>query len=107
MRLSRQLVERNRHAVAGLMERARDLMGSETEVRLIVRANVSSALHDLVGAEDADLVVLAAHGSAGDLRWGCGSVAHHLIEYGTRPILLIQDRRVPIAKPRVRTPVRV
>jgi nucleotide-binding universal stress UspA family protein len=107
MRLSRQLVERNRHAVTGLMERARDLMGSETEVRLLVRANVSSALHDLVGAEAADMVVLAAHGSAGDLRWGCGSVAHHLIEYGTRPILLIQDRRVPIVKPRVRTPVRV
>lgn len=107
IRLSRQLVERNRHAVEGVLERARDLMGSDTEVRLIVHAHVPSALHDLVGAEGADLVLLAAHGSAGDLRWGCGSVAHHLIEYGTRPILLIQDQRVPVAMPRVRNPVRV
>ncbi len=107
LRLSRQLVERNRHAVAGVMERARSLMGRDTEVRLVVDAHVPSALHDLVGAEAADLVVLAAHGSAGDHRWGCGSVATHLIEYGSRPVLLIQDRRVPVALPRTRPRVRV
>lgn len=107
MRLARSVVERNRHAASGVLERAREGLAAETEVRVLVNPNIPSALHDLVSAEAADLILLSAHGATGDLRWGCGSVAHHLIEYGDRPVLLIQDRPVPAQLPVRPAPVRV
>jgi nucleotide-binding universal stress UspA family protein len=107
MRLVRSVVERNRHAASAVLERVREVLGAGAELRVLVNPSIPSALHDLVAGEAADLIVLSAHGSAGDLRWGCGSVAHHLIEYGDHPVLLVQDHRVPVELPARRAPVSV
>jgi nucleotide-binding universal stress UspA family protein len=49
------------------------------------------ALHEVVDREDADLVVMAAHGYSGRARWPYGSIALNFIAYGSKPLLMIQD----------------
>jgi len=53
--------------------------------------NVISALHDLVEEANADLVMLAAHGSSGERRWPYGSVTTSFIAYGNTSLMIMQD----------------
>ena len=53
--------------------------------------NVISALHNIVEKENADLVMLAAHGRSSDNRWPYGSVTTSFIAYGNTAVLIIQD----------------
>jgi nucleotide-binding universal stress UspA family protein len=65
---------------------------------LVVRTVVSSSRHvrheldPLLLRERADLVVISAHGSAGNTRGPFGSVSSHLIHHGSTPLLVFQDQ---------------
>jgi len=61
------------------------------KTRLVVSDNVAAALHDMVKQENPDLVMLVAHGQAGESRWPYGSVATSFIAYGTTPLMIMQD----------------
>jgi nucleotide-binding universal stress UspA family protein len=61
------------------------------EPRLLVRDNVSLALHNLVDEAGVDLVLLSAHGYSGARRWPYGSITTSFIEYGSTPLLIVQD----------------
>lgn len=73
----------NRLAAPGLVLRRR--ITSSTRIR----HEIDAQLQD----EDADLVVVSAHGSAGGARWPFGSMSSHLIYNGTTPVLVLQDQR--------------
>ena len=53
--------------------------------------NVISSLHNIVEKQNADLVILSAHGRSSDSRWPYGSITTSFIIYGTTATLIIQD----------------
>jgi len=57
----------------------------------VARDNVISSLHNIVEKENADLVILAAHGRSSDSRWPYGSITTSFIVYGTTAVLIVQD----------------
>lgn len=49
------------------------------------------SLHELVEREKADLVVLSGHGYSSRMKWPYGGVTNSFIQYGTTPLLIVQD----------------
>jgi len=67
------------------------LQGVDLQTRLVVSDNMTAALHDMVEQENADLVMLVAHGYTGEARWPYGSIATSFIDYGTSSLMILQD----------------
>lgn len=61
------------------------------ESRILVSPQVTATLQQAADAGEADLVVISAHGASGSAPWPYGSIASHLIRYGHRPLLVLQD----------------
>lgn len=92
--LADQVDERNRQVGERYLEQIKSqitLQGVQVEARLLIDENVTSALHNLVAQEEADLVLLVAHGQSGADRWPYGSIATSFIAYGSTPLIIIQD----------------
>lgn len=87
--LAQQLTERNREEAAAYLAQLQERLQAETHLQ--VDHNVCSSLHRLVEEQDVDVVVLCAHGYSGEARWPYGSVATNFVEYGSTPLLLVQD----------------
>jgi nucleotide-binding universal stress UspA family protein len=100
--LVNRLLERNRDEGARYLDELQARLRSDTfdiRTRLLVGEYLTDALHDLVAQESADLVIMSAHGFSGEPRWHHGRVVSSFIDYGTTPLLIIQD--LPIAKGKV------
>jgi nucleotide-binding universal stress UspA family protein len=88
-------MEKNQQAAAHYLNQILTQFSNMPEVKLT--AHVSSAdklipaLHDLVEESNADLVLLAAHGSSGERRWPYGSVTTSFIAYGNTSLMILQD----------------
>ena len=96
--LADRIVQRNREEAAAWLESIRARFDRNARVQLLVSEDVAASLHDLSRDEKADLVVLSAHGYAGNSRWAYGSVATSFLGYSTSPLLVVQDvasQRVP------------
>jgi len=94
LELAERVVERNRQDATQYLDHLQARLSSdlgETQHRLLVHENAAAALHDLVEAEEAELVVMSAHGHSGCNRWPYGSVAVSFIVYGHTPLLIVQD----------------
>lgn len=89
--LAAQLVERNRAAMVKRLEQIKAQLPPTTDIRLIEREDVAASLHELAQSEQADLMVLSAHGYSSPSQWPYGSVTSNLITFGTTPLLIIQD----------------
>jgi nucleotide-binding universal stress UspA family protein len=88
------ITERNYNAVSHYFEQLRSqlsLQGIEVETRLLTSDNTTSTLHDMVEQENADLVMLVAHGHSDEGRWPYGSMATSFIAYGTTSLMIMQD----------------
>ena len=86
-----RIIERNREEAASYLEQVQGQFSVDVETRLTVSDNAAVALHELVDEQDADLVVLSAHGYSGETRWPYGSIAISFIVYGVTPLLIVQD----------------
>jgi nucleotide-binding universal stress UspA family protein len=94
LRLSAQLVERNQLAASRYFEglqKQLSLQGVEAQIQLVTSDNVTTALHDMVEEQGADLVMLVAHGHSGEGRWPYGSIATSFIAYGATSLMIMQD----------------
>jgi nucleotide-binding universal stress UspA family protein len=96
----RELVDRitslNRSEAANYLSRLSSRLSAEgidIDTRLLTGVSVAALLQELVQQEEADLVVLSAHGSSGVSKWPYGGLATNFIAYGTTPLLIIQDLR--------------
>ena len=59
---------------------------------LVEDSNVALAIQDLSSQEqDIDLVLLCAHGCTGQSTWPYGTIARNYMEYGAKPVLVVQD----------------
>ena len=60
--------------------------------RLIETGDARDRLPQVAREENADLVVLSAHGVSGRIKEPCGSVAAHLLSHLDIPLLMVRDR---------------
>jgi nucleotide-binding universal stress UspA family protein len=76
-----------------LGDAAARLDGPDHPVRVRVEAavDIAPAFLRLAEAEQADLIVLAAHGTSAGSGWVYGAVATHLLAEVRRPVLIVQD----------------
>lgn len=89
-----RIVERNHRAASHYFEglqKQLSLQGVEVQVQLVASDNVTAALHDMVEQQEADLVMLVAHGHSGEGRWPYGSIPTSFIAYGATSLLILQD----------------
>jgi nucleotide-binding universal stress UspA family protein len=89
--LTEQLWQVSRRAVRDYLETIRERLPIDCDISLIESHSVASSIHELAAQEDVDLVILSAHGSTGPLHWPYGNVTRNYIEYGAKPVLIIQD----------------
>ncbi len=86
-----KITERNRQKGERYLEELKSRLSGDIETRLLVSEKPALTLHELVEKENADLILLAAHGYSGEVQWPYGSVALNFIAYGTTPLLIMQD----------------
>jgi nucleotide-binding universal stress UspA family protein len=89
-----QLIKRNREEATRYLSQIQPKMISgafDVRTRLAVGDNVAVTLHEIVEEEDADLVVLSAHGQTFEPKWPYGGATINFIAYGTKPLLIVQD----------------
>ena len=89
-----RVTERNQKAANHYLEQVQaqlSLTGIEVNTRLEVSTNALSSLHNMVEDEQADLVMLVAHGRSAEGRWPYGSVPTSFIAYGSTSLFIMQD----------------
>ncbi|NQU42242.1 universal stress protein [bacterium] len=86
-----RLMERNRRVAQEYLDHLEDHLSIPVKNRLLVCEDTALCLHNLVDAEQVDLVLMSAHGYSGKTRWPYGSTATTFIEYGNTALLIMQD----------------
>jgi nucleotide-binding universal stress UspA family protein len=92
--LAEQLTERNRaeaeHYLLDL-QRQQVAQGTRARVRIVVAPRCDSTLRAIADEENADLLILCAHGATGSAGERYGTVAARLLQSSNRPMLIVQD----------------
>jgi len=89
--LIQSFVDRNLTAAIDYFKRLHTRLGVDFKTCLMVSENVAISLHQLVEDEAVDLVLISAHGYSGHAKWPYGNLTTSFIEYGTTPLLIVQD----------------
>jgi nucleotide-binding universal stress UspA family protein len=94
LELTNRATELNRQEAVRCLDEARASLSLEqldVQVEVTVSDNAAEALHELVGRQAIDLVILSAHGLSGSRRRPYGDMTLNFIAYGTPPLLIVQD----------------
>jgi nucleotide-binding universal stress UspA family protein len=91
IRLIDDFIERNRQEASDYLQHITCQEQVECHTRLIISDNVEDSLHGLIDSEQIDLMIMSAHGYSGNRRHPFGNITTHFIEYGSAPLLVIQD----------------
>ncbi len=86
-----EVVELNLQAAETYLRQLSASLEVKNEVRLLSSHDAAGALHDLVDAEEPDLIVMCAHGHTGARRWPFASLALNMLVYSSVPLLIVQD----------------
>jgi len=89
--LSEKLVALNHKALRYYMDEISQRLTVDNEIHILENASISQAILNLAKEEKADLLILCAHGYTGDIDRPFGMVTRGCIDYGTQPVLVIQD----------------
>lgn len=92
--LAKEIADGNYRAASHYFDQLQSrlsLQSIKLQTHLVVKDNNVTALHDMVEHENPDLVMLVAHGQAGENRWPYGSIASSFIAHGTSSLLILQD----------------
>ena len=89
--LSEKLVALNHKALRYYMNEMSQRLTVDNEIHILENGSISQAILNLAKEEKADLLILCAHGYTGDIDRPFGMVARGCIDYGTQPVLVIQD----------------
>lgn len=90
-KLIAQLMQITRDSVHSYLDRIKLQFSVPCEIRTLEHPSISKALQSLVKKENIDLLIMSAHGHTGQYHHPYGSVAREMLEFGSRPILIIQD----------------
>jgi nucleotide-binding universal stress UspA family protein len=97
--LSRRLLDRNRQEMESYLEHLRSRLDHNVKAHLLTSKGVVTTLHQYVEEEEADLLVLNAHGYSETTRCPYGTIPTSFIFYGTSPLLIVQDVLADKVKP--------
>jgi nucleotide-binding universal stress UspA family protein len=89
-----RITERNYKAASHYLDQIQMQLSSsglELKTHLEVNDNVIRSLHNMAEEEEADLVMLVAHGRSAEGRWPYGSVTTSFIAYGNTSLFIMQD----------------
>ncbi|MDD5541558.1 MAG: universal stress protein [Acidobacteriia bacterium] len=86
-----RIVGRNRTETIQYLDELQSQLSGKVETRILVSDQAAVALHELADQEKVDLILLSAHGCSALSQWPFGSVVSSFINYGTTPLLIIQD----------------
>lgn len=89
--LGQRIMDRNRDEMLKYLTDLKGRLQANTEFRLEAGMNVISGLHKIAEDENADLILLSAHGYSGELMRRYGSIVISFIAYASAPLLVIQD----------------
>jgi nucleotide-binding universal stress UspA family protein len=93
------LVDRKEKAGKLYLDELRSQLSVGFETRTVICEDVPASLRRLLRDEEADLLVLTAHGHSADTQRPYGSLTLNFIEYGAIPLLIIQDLTPEEMKP--------
>ncbi len=97
--LMARFIERNKQVAADYLEGLRTRLPYDFESRLRVSGDVALTLHEMVDEEAVDLLIMSAHGYSGQSKWPYGSITTSFIEYGSVPMLVVQDLKPEEVEP--------
>lgn len=89
--LSEKILELNHQEVGRYLYEMKERLPVQCDTCIVESISVPYAIQELAEEEDIDIVVLCAHGYAGQVTWPYGTVTRTYIEHGTKPLLIIQD----------------
>jgi nucleotide-binding universal stress UspA family protein len=89
--LSEKILDLSHRAVGSYLFEMRERLPVNTDTCVVESVSVPIAIQEVADQEDIDIVVLCAHGYAGQVTWPYGTVTRTYIEHGTKPLLIIQD----------------
>jgi nucleotide-binding universal stress UspA family protein len=98
--LAERIVELNRGEAERYLDEVRtQFPAGAVRTRLLIGDHVAAAVHELADQEQADLVLLSAHGSSGEMRWPYGGLVASFVAFGSSPLLIFQDAPLEPAAP--------
>lgn len=89
--LGERMLEAKRQRGTEYLRLVTSTLSMPVTTRLLLSRQPAEALHELVNAEEVDLVLMMAHGYSGNARRPYGSTALNFIAHGTAPLLIVQD----------------
>jgi nucleotide-binding universal stress UspA family protein len=89
--LSDRMMEIGRQTMQEYLVSLQSRLNVPSETQIIEEDSIPHGLHQAVEDASASLVVFCAHGQTGRMDWPYGSVVQNYIEYGNRPVLIVQD----------------
>jgi nucleotide-binding universal stress UspA family protein len=102
LELIERIAELNRSEAEQCLEDIRTKLVAEqvdATSHVVLSDNPAQSLHDWVGEQQIDLVLMSAHGYTGSTRWPYGRLALNFIVYGSTPLLIAQDLSVEQIEP--------
>lgn len=89
--LAEQLFERNQTQAHKYLEQLRLRLTPEPQTHVITGENMPATLHRFVSQQEADLVIMSAHGHSAQRQWPYGSLVVSFIEHNATSLLILQD----------------
>jgi nucleotide-binding universal stress UspA family protein len=93
-----QLMHLSKNSAQEYLTRIKSQLSVPCKIRTIEHRSISEALQEVVREENIDLIIMSAHGYTGHNRYPYGSVAREMLDFGAKPILIIQD--IPLCQVR-------
>lgn len=93
--LERRVIDHNQRTATAYLDRLRARVshsGSRVRARVVSGGSVRTSLEQLIREEQADLVVMSAHGQTGRTNSACGSVTEYSLSHATVPLLVVRER---------------
>lgn len=97
--LSAKVVECNRREATAYLADVESRVGDGCRVRtrLVVSPRLAATIDRIAQEEQVDLIVITAHGDAESNTAGVGPTCHAVLLRSTRPVLVLQSLRTPLA----------
>lgn len=97
--LVEQVVERNQTQAQRYLEQLQQRLHPEPQIHVVTGENTAAALHKFVTQQEADLLVMSAHGQSAQRQWPYGSLVTSFIDHGAVSILVLQDMPADAIEP--------
>lgn len=89
--LADKIVARNRVEAEKYLAQLQSRVRGNVSEHVLLGNDIVGTLHDFIRQQEADLVILSAHGHSANAARRYGSLATSFIAYGSTPLLIFQD----------------